>query len=140
MLSTSSSYFSNSFSRFWRYICFVCIYLTCPDLFPRRRAGFRSRTAKPPCGQDCFVMSGSGINETKTWTIKTYIILTSILFLIETLIAIYLKTGFIRHTFGDFLCVILLYCFFKSFIEGHHFKIAISVLVIAASSKASLIC
>ena len=62
---------------------------------------------------------------------KTYIILTSVLFLIETLIVVYLKTGFIRHTFGDFLCVILLYCFFKSFIEGQHFKIAMSVLVIA---------
>jgi len=62
---------------------------------------------------------------------KTYIILTLVLLLIETLIAIYLKTGFIRHTFGDFLCVILLYCFFKSFIERRHFKIALSVLLIA---------
>ena len=62
---------------------------------------------------------------------KTYILLTLLLFTIEALIAIYLKTGFIRHSFGDFLCVILLYCFFKSFIVGHHFKIAISVLVIA---------
>lgn len=62
---------------------------------------------------------------------KTYIILTIVLFAIEALIAIYLKTGFIRHTFGDYLCVMLLYCFFKSFIKGHHFKIAISVLMIA---------
>ncbi|WP_298498913.1 DUF2809 domain-containing protein [uncultured Algibacter sp.] len=62
---------------------------------------------------------------------KTYLLLTILLFTIETLIAIYLKTGFIRHTFGDFLCVILLYCFFKTFIEGHHFKIAVIVLVIA---------
>ena len=64
---------------------------------------------------------------------KTYLVSTLVLFLIETLIAIFLKTGFIRHSFGDFLCVILLYCFFKSFIEGHHFKIAISVLIIAFS-------
>ncbi|KAA5824067.1 DUF2809 domain-containing protein [Algibacter amylolyticus] len=62
---------------------------------------------------------------------KTYLLLTILLFTIETLIAIYLKTGFIRHTFGDFLCVILLYCFFKTFIEGHHFKIAVIVLAIA---------
>lgn len=62
---------------------------------------------------------------------KTYLLLTLFLFAIETLIAIYLKTGFIRHTVGDFLCVILLYYFFKSFIDGHHFKIAFSVLVIA---------
>ncbi|WP_181364058.1 DUF2809 domain-containing protein [Algibacter marinivivus] len=62
---------------------------------------------------------------------KTYLILTVLLLIIEALIAIFLKTGFIRHTFGDFLCVILLYCFFKSFIKGHHFTIAISVLAIA---------
>jgi len=61
----------------------------------------------------------------------TYFIITLLLFSIETLIAIYLKTGFIRHTFGDYLCVILLYCFFKTFIKGHHFKITISVLLIA---------
>lgn len=62
---------------------------------------------------------------------KTYLLLTLLLFTIEALIAIYLKTGFIRHTVGDYLCVILLYCFFKSFMEGHHYKIAILVLVIA---------
>lgn len=62
---------------------------------------------------------------------KTYLITTIILFIIEVLIAVYLKTGFIRHTFGDFLCAMLLYCFLKTFIEGHHFKIAISVLLIA---------
>ncbi|MFV9552106.1 DUF2809 domain-containing protein [Algibacter sp. PT7-4] len=62
---------------------------------------------------------------------KTYIILTLILLTIEVLIAIYLKTGFIRHTVGDYLCVILLYCFFKSFIVNNHFKIAIMVLLVA---------
>lgn len=49
----------------------------------------------------------------------------------EVLIAMYLKTGFIRHTFGDFMAVILLYCFFKSFIQENHFKIALSVLLLA---------
>ncbi len=62
---------------------------------------------------------------------NTYFAITIVLLTIEVLIAVYLKTGFIRHTFGDFLCVILLYSFFKSFIVGHHFKIAISVLMIA---------
>ncbi len=61
----------------------------------------------------------------------TYLKLTIIFLAIEVLIAVYLKTGFIRHTFGDFLCVMLLYCFLKTFVEGHHFKIAISVLLIA---------
>lgn len=59
---------------------------------------------------------------------KTYLIITILLFIIEVLIAIYLKTGFIRHTFGDFLVVILIYSFFKSFIPNNHFKIAMSVL------------
>ncbi|MDO7174163.1 DUF2809 domain-containing protein [Mariniflexile sp. AS56] len=59
---------------------------------------------------------------------KTYIILTILLFITEALIAIFLKSGFIRHTFGDYLVVILMYCFFKSFIKGQHFNIAMSVL------------
>ena len=62
---------------------------------------------------------------------KTYLALTLLFLTIEILIAVYLKTGFIRHTFGDYLCVILLYCFFKSFIIGNHFNIALSVLLIA---------
>ncbi|MGV8994869.1 MAG: DUF2809 domain-containing protein [Flavobacterium sp.] len=53
------------------------------------------------------------------------------LLFIEVLIAIFLKTGFIRHTFGDYLVVILLYCFFKSFIEGKPIRIALFVLCIA---------
>lgn len=62
---------------------------------------------------------------------KTYLALTLVFLTIEILIATYLKTGFIRHTFGDYLCVILLYCFIKSFISGRHFKIAVIVLAIA---------
>ncbi|MCF7560439.1 DUF2809 domain-containing protein [Sabulilitoribacter multivorans] len=62
---------------------------------------------------------------------KTYLIIAIILLTTEVLIAIYLKTGFIRHTFGDYLAVILLYSIIKSFIPENHFKIAISVLVIA---------
>lgn len=62
---------------------------------------------------------------------KTYLALTLAFLTIEILIVVYLKTGFIRHTFGDYLCVILLYCFIKSFISGRHFKIAVIVLAIA---------
>jgi hypothetical protein len=61
----------------------------------------------------------------------TYLIISLLLFLTEALIAIYLKTGFIRHTFGDFLVVILIYCFFKSFLVVNSFKLAISVLLFA---------
>jgi hypothetical protein len=58
---------------------------------------------------------------------QTYLAITSLLFLIEVAIALYLKTGFIRHTFGDFLVVILIYCFIKSFMEIHFLKLALAV-------------
>lgn len=64
---------------------------------------------------------------------RTFLLLTIILFLIEVLIALFLKSGFIRHTVGDFLVVILIYCFFKSFIIINSFKLAILVLVFAFS-------
>lgn len=53
------------------------------------------------------------------------------LFIIEALITIFLKTGFIRHTVGDFLVVILIYCFFKSFINVNAVKLAIIVFLFA---------
>ncbi|PQV48220.1 uncharacterized protein DUF2809 [Jejuia pallidilutea] len=62
---------------------------------------------------------------------KTYALLTLLLFLTEACIAVYLKSGFIRYTVGDFLVVILIYSFFKIFIEDNHFKIAVSVLAFA---------
>lgn len=62
---------------------------------------------------------------------RTYLLLTIFLFLIEVLIAIFLKTGFIRHTVGDFLVVILIYCFFKSFLNVNSTKLAIAVFLFA---------
>lgn len=62
---------------------------------------------------------------------KTYISITILLFITEILIAVFLKSGFIRHTFGDYLVVILIYCFFKSFIKIDSFKLAILVLAFA---------
>lgn len=50
--------------------------------------------------------------------------------MIEALIAIHLKNGFIRHTFGDFLVVIMLYCFLKSFIKIKPITMAVIVLSI----------
>ena len=61
---------------------------------------------------------------------KTYFIITIILFLVEAVIAKY-TTGFIRHTFGDYLCVILIYAFIKSFVKLSNLKTAILVLLIA---------
>ncbi|MDO5980095.1 DUF2809 domain-containing protein [Flavivirga spongiicola] len=60
---------------------------------------------------------------------KKYLIIALIIFAIEVLIAIYLKYGFIRHTFGDYLVVILLYCFIKSFIKTPSIIVAIPVLI-----------
>ncbi|WP_308990879.1 DUF2809 domain-containing protein [Mariniflexile litorale] len=68
---------------------------------------------------------------------KTYIVLTILLFITEVLIAIFVKTGFIRHTFGDYLVVILMYCFFKSFIKGNPFYIALSVLIFSFAVELS---
>lgn len=46
---------------------------------------------------------------------KGYFGLTAGLFLIEVLIAMYVQDDFIRPYFGDFLVVILMYCFIRTF-------------------------
>ncbi|MDO6598269.1 DUF2809 domain-containing protein [Oceanihabitans sp. 2_MG-2023] len=62
---------------------------------------------------------------------KNYSIAAIVLFIVEAFIATFLKDGFIRHTFGDYLVVILLYCMFKSVIKTKPFYIAIAVFIIA---------
>ncbi|ARV10381.1 hypothetical protein BTO05_12295 [Winogradskyella sp. PC-19] len=64
---------------------------------------------------------------------KTYFILALLFFAIEFCIALYLKTGFIRHTFGDYLVVILLYTGLKSIINIRVWTAAIIVLIISFS-------
>ena len=46
-------------------------------------------------------------------------------------IATFIKKGFIRSTFGDYLVVILIYCFVKSFVISKPFYVAIGVLIFA---------
>ena len=58
-----------------------------------------------------------------------YFILAAILFLIEVLIALFAHDNFIRPFFGDFLVVILIYCFIKSFFNSPVVLIAIAVLL-----------
>ena len=53
------------------------------------------------------------------------------LFFIEALIASYVEPGFVRSIFGDYLVVILLYCFFKSFVKAKSIHVALIVLLIA---------
>ncbi len=58
-----------------------------------------------------------------------YFILTLLIFAIEILIAIYLHDGFIRPYVGDFLVVILIYCFVRSFVQAPMIQVALAVLV-----------
>ena len=54
-----------------------------------------------------------------------YFLLTIILFLIEVVIALYVHDNFVRPYLGDFLVVILMYCFLKSFLKLSVWKAAI---------------
>ena len=62
---------------------------------------------------------------------KTYLICFVVLLILELWIAICFKDGFIRHTFGDYLVVILLYCFFKIFTDWKPLFTGLLVLAIA---------
>lgn len=60
---------------------------------------------------------------------KNYFILTLFIFVIEVIIALYIKDTFIRSYLGDVLVVILLYCFIKSFIKSRVAIVALFVLL-----------
>lgn len=62
---------------------------------------------------------------------KKYFLFSLLLFITEILIATYFKAGFIRHYLGDFLVVILIYCFVKTFLKISVIKVAIGVLLFA---------
>jgi hypothetical protein len=62
---------------------------------------------------------------------KRYFFLTLLLLITEVLIALYVKSGFIRHYLGDFLVVILIYCFIISFFKIRIIHAAIGVLLFA---------
>jgi len=54
-----------------------------------------------------------------------------VLLIIEVSIAILFSEGFIRSTFGDFLVVILIYCFIKSFTNIKPLPAVAGVLIFA---------
>ena len=60
---------------------------------------------------------------------KNYFIIAILILLIEIIIALYIHDNFIRPYVGDFLVVILIYCFLKSFLNIPVLPTAISVLV-----------
>ncbi len=62
---------------------------------------------------------------------KTYFILTILIFIIEVLIALYVRDSFVRPYFGDVLVVILIYCFVRSFFNWPVVPVAIGVLLFA---------
>ena len=65
-----------------------------------------------------------------------YFLATLILFTVEVLIAVYLHDLVIRPFGGDFLVVILLYCFFKTFLNTSVRRTALVTLLIAYGIEA----
>jgi hypothetical protein len=62
---------------------------------------------------------------------KNYFLIAIAIFLIEFFIAIYIKDGFIRPYFGDFLVVILIYTAVKAFFNFSPYAIALGTLLFA---------
>ncbi|MFT7589082.1 MAG: hypothetical protein ACI959_001296 [Limisphaerales bacterium] len=63
---------------------------------------------------------------------KKWLYITIILFIVEILIALYVKDQIIRPYGGDFLVVILIFGFFRSFLKSSSTKIALWVFLFAA--------
>ena len=60
-----------------------------------------------------------------------YFIITLLLFITEVVIALYVHDKIIRPYIGDFLVVILLYCFVRTFCKAAPLNAAIGVLIFA---------
>lgn len=60
-----------------------------------------------------------------------YFVYTILLFITEVLIALFVHDQFIRPYIGDFLVVILIYCFVKSFLNTPVLPTALGVLLFA---------
>jgi Protein of unknown function (DUF2809) len=66
-----------------------------------------------------------------------YFILTIILLITEICIAKFFHDGFIRNNLGDFLVVILIYCFIRSFFNLSVLSTSIAALVFSYAVEAS---
>lgn len=60
-----------------------------------------------------------------------YLLLTLLLFGTEVLIALFVHDAFVRPYVGDFLVVMLVYCFVRSFVEARVVPVALGVLAFA---------
>jgi hypothetical protein len=67
---------------------------------------------------------------------KWYFLLALLLFLVEVFIALFINDKIIRPYVGDFLVVILMYCFFKSFLRVPVLKVALAVLLFSYALEA----
>ena len=62
-----------------------------------------------------------------------YLLLAAILFLVEVCIAQFFDDTVIRPFAGDVLVVILIYCFFRTFLKFPYWKLAFGVLIFACA-------
>lgn len=60
---------------------------------------------------------------------KRYFLLTIVLFIIELLIALFVRDSFVRPYVGDYLVVILIYCAVRTFLKASVWKVALGVLL-----------
>lgn len=58
-----------------------------------------------------------------------YLLFAIVLFVVEVLIALYVRDSIVRPYVGDYLVVIMIYCFVKAFIKASPLKVAIGVLL-----------
>lgn len=67
------------------------------------------------------------MQQTKTFNPR-YFNIALIIFVIEVLIAMYVKDKFVRPYVGDVLVVIMVYCFIRTYFDASAIKVAIFVL------------
>jgi len=60
-----------------------------------------------------------------------YLLLTIVLFLTELVIALFIEDSIVRPFVGDVLVVILIYCFFRIFLNVSYWKLAFGVFLFA---------
>ncbi len=60
-----------------------------------------------------------------------YFLLALFFFIVEVLIALYVKDNFVRPYVGDYLVVMLIYCAVRTIIKASPVKVAVGVLLFA---------
>ena len=64
---------------------------------------------------------------------RKYFFLTVALFIIEVLIALFVRDAFVRPYVGDYLVVMLIYCSIRTFLNASAWKVALFVLLFSYS-------